>query len=392
MKKSFMLFILMLLMFPMVVSAGSDSDDNAVDGHDITTQTCTYRAKGKDNSYYYAIFTLSGISNAAGGPGVSYVIKHQTNGKKVEVLYERGIGDGDSPQNDIYNYNQPYDTGFALAAYVQNVYYEVSSDQKKLEQAKDDNAFCPSAVYLLKSAKKGYKFMFCNGYDAELETDSCENVSNYIDKNDVSMFKDCFFCFFDEEDTGEIKVSKYDLYHGTAVSGSTVDNQQSVKEDIGKEKAEEEQTAEDVCNPESKIYDKEKCDYYKHVDESLDEIISDVGGYTEYNPDSLPDIGYNKVTCETIFKDEYGNYNATWKILNTTLKFIQYLGVVLALALSVLDFIKVVPSQDKGLLKKSATKAATRLGFAIAIFFIPIILDFVLDLIGITNATCGLLK
>lgn len=96
-----------------------------------------------------------------------------------------------------------------------------------------------------------------------------------------------------------------------------------------------------------------------------------------------------KVTCETIFKNN-GVYNRTYKILNSSLRFMQYLAISLALILSVVDFIKVVPSQDKGLLKKSAIKAATRLGLAIIIFLGPILLNFVLELIGFNDPTCGL--
>ena len=105
----------------------------------------------------------------------------------------------------------------------------------------------------------------------------------------------------------------------------------------------------------------------------------------------LPTLELEKVTCELIFHNEYGEYNNTHKLLSGTLRFMQYIGVVLALVLSIIDFIKVVPTQDKDMLRKSAIKAATRLGIAIVIFFVPIVLDFILDLVGFSNSTCGLL-
>lgn len=104
----------------------------------------------------------------------------------------------------------------------------------------------------------------------------------------------------------------------------------------------------------------------------------------------LPEIGTGKVTCETLFMNG-GVYNNTWKLLNSSLKFMQYIAVTLALVLSIVDFIKVVPTNDKDAIKKTATKSATRLGIAIVIFFVPIILNFILSLVGFSNPTCGLL-
>ena len=104
----------------------------------------------------------------------------------------------------------------------------------------------------------------------------------------------------------------------------------------------------------------------------------------------LPEISLGKVTCEDIFKD--GNdYNSTHKLLASTLRFMQYLGIILATVLSVVDFMKVVPTNDKDALNKAAKKAVTRLVIAIVIFFVPVILNFILGLVGFNNPTCSLL-
>ncbi|MBQ6686937.1 MAG: hypothetical protein IJN03_00245 [Bacilli bacterium] len=104
----------------------------------------------------------------------------------------------------------------------------------------------------------------------------------------------------------------------------------------------------------------------------------------------INEIKLNRVTCETLFMNG-SEYNDTWKLLSTTLKFMQYMAVTLALVLSIVDFIKVVPTNDKDAIKKSAFKAVTRVGIAIVIFFVPIILDFILELVGFSNPTCGLI-
>jgi len=98
------------------------------------------------------------------------------------------------------------------------------------------------------------------------------------------------------------------------------------------------------------------------------------------------------LTCADLFKTENGkDYNNTWKLLNGTLKFMQYIAVIVALVLSIIDYIKVVPTNDKDGIIKATKKAAMRLGIAILIFFVPIILDFVLELIGFNDPTCGLI-
>jgi len=98
------------------------------------------------------------------------------------------------------------------------------------------------------------------------------------------------------------------------------------------------------------------------------------------------------LTCDMLFKDEKGNLNLTHQMLSTTLRFMQYIGVIIALVLSIIDFVKVVPTNDKDGIQKAAKRAAMRLGIAILIFFVPIILDFILDLVGFNSSTCGLLN
>ena len=116
------------------------------------------------------------------------------------------------------------------------------------------------------------------------------------------------------------------------------------------------------------------------------------GGVDDGTSDNieLPPIALGKLTCEDLFKDG-DTYNNTWQLLSTTLRFMQYLGIILATVLSIVDFVKVVPTQDKDAINKASKKAVTRLVIAIIIFFVPIILDFILDLVGFSNPTCGLL-
>lgn len=73
--------------------------------------------------------------------------------------------------------------------------------------------------------------------------------------------------------------------------------------------------------------------------------------------------------------------------LRYIMKIIKYLAIILALILSIIDFVKAVTSQDKDLLQKAIMSSVKRLIFAVVIFFIPILLDFILGLIG-SYSTC----
>ncbi len=66
----------------------------------------------------------------------------------------------------------------------------------------------------------------------------------------------------------------------------------------------------------------------------------------------------------------------------------RYVAIVLALVLSIIDFFKAVFSQDKDLLKKAAITAVKRVIFAVIIFFIPVILEFILGLLGAYTVKC----
>ena len=74
--------------------------------------------------------------------------------------------------------------------------------------------------------------------------------------------------------------------------------------------------------------------------------------------------------------------------LHLALLLIRYLGIILTLVLSVIDFFKAIFSQDKDLLKKAALTAAKRAIFAVIIFFIPTILEFILGLLGAYTVKC----
>ena len=92
-------------------------------------------------------------------------------------------------------------------------------------------------------------------------------------------------------------------------------------------------------------------------------------------------------TCEG-FLGSKTDKTAPAYYLHLALLLIRYLGIILALVLSVIDFFKAVFSQDKDLLKKAAITAAKRAIFAVIIFFIPTVLEFILGILGAYTIKC----
>lgn len=63
---------------------------------------------------------------------------------------------------------------------------------------------------------------------------------------------------------------------------------------------------------------------------------------------------------------------------------------LLVIFLSVLDIFKAVVAQDEKDMGVARGRAVKRVIVGMAVFFIPIILDLLLDLVGIASGTCGI--
>lgn len=68
--------------------------------------------------------------------------------------------------------------------------------------------------------------------------------------------------------------------------------------------------------------------------------------------------------------------------LNQAFRFIQYLGPVLVIIYSTIEYIKVAATSDADLLKKTNKRTITRIIFALLLFFIPMIIKVILNIVG----------
>ena len=78
-------------------------------------------------------------------------------------------------------------------------------------------------------------------------------------------------------------------------------------------------------------------------------------------------------------------------MLRQILKFIQFLGPILVIVLTILDLVKAVASDDKDALTKLLKKTSKRLIYAVLLFVFPAILDQILKWTNVYG-TCKILE
>ena len=71
--------------------------------------------------------------------------------------------------------------------------------------------------------------------------------------------------------------------------------------------------------------------------------------------------------------------------VNRVIEIIKYAAIMCLLGFSIADFFKAIVSNDKDALKKAGTTTVKRFIYCVIIFFLPIIIDFLLDLFQLTE-------
>lgn len=77
-------------------------------------------------------------------------------------------------------------------------------------------------------------------------------------------------------------------------------------------------------------------------------------------------------------------------ILNEVFGWIQIATPCLVILLCSVDFASAVISQEEKNMQAALSKVVKRVMIGVAIFFVPIIVDILLDLAGIATGTCGI--
>ena len=92
--------------------------------------------------------------------------------------------------------------------------------------------------------------------------------------------------------------------------------------------------------------------------------------------------------CEYLFGDpDNSNYIAYW--LQWTMNLMKYIGIIALFILSTVDFVKALIQNDQDALKKAGMTAAKRFIYCVILFFLPILIDFAMTLLG-AYGTCNI--
>ena len=91
--------------------------------------------------------------------------------------------------------------------------------------------------------------------------------------------------------------------------------------------------------------------------------------------------------CPALGDPTNSQYPAYW--LQWILNVMKYVAIVALLVLITTDFVKAVASNDKDALKKAGTTAIKRFIYCVILFFVPIIVNFIMNLFGVYGS-CGI--
>lgn len=92
--------------------------------------------------------------------------------------------------------------------------------------------------------------------------------------------------------------------------------------------------------------------------------------------------------CESLFGDPTKDGTVA-NFLQQIFSIIGYAAPLLCLVLSVFEFVKATASQDKDALAKALKRTLKRIVYAILLFFLPMLINFLFPLLG-WYGTCGI--
>lgn len=91
--------------------------------------------------------------------------------------------------------------------------------------------------------------------------------------------------------------------------------------------------------------------------------------------------------CDALFGDPEDE-DSVAHFLQELFDVFKFLGPLLCIVLSVMEFLKAVTSQDKDALMKAMKRTGIRIVLALILFFLPTLINFLFPLLG-WYGTCG---
>ncbi len=124
-------------------------------------------------------------------------------------------------------------------------------------------------------------------------------------------------------------------------------------------------------------------DVKQNNDSSSSDDDGPTGGSTVDPAIGLNPLQTGDLNCETIFYNADGSKKEIKKILDNVFIIIEIAAPVIAIILSVLDYLKAIASGSNIEIKKVNTRTIKRIIFAVLIIFLPYLLDLIFNILGL---------
>ncbi len=343
--------LLIVLIFGQMIGAEAASDTS------VETLTCKY-----ENNNEQIIITYYNVGTVIGDANILYRVEHiQDN---INYCYEgiNNLGDYKC-SNDNYvslinisNLNSSLNFRGEQYYGIYNRFTRIDAQAKKL----DASELCSQGIFFTDEMSS----------TGEVEVVLCENSQNssVCNATDSDLF------------VLESYTSGKNPYAGS---------NETVYEDFYNE------TQDDIqkyCQGEE--YDEKKCEQAKNnlnttVDAAEESGVSkeelDIK-YEEYRSN----LEWDANTCNAIL-GSVTDKNAPAYYLDFAFNILKYFAIIILFVFTLIDFIKATISSDDQALKKALQQSIKRVIICLIIFFLPILIEFILELLGIIDdPTCGI--
>lgn len=265
----------------------------------------------------------------------------------------------------------------------------------------DDKALiCPSKIYIMEYTIETGKWnpFVENKIETTYDLYACGN--NYGDYN-VDTCDETWNLLREQRETANHDGPAGKLYTLNYYTGTLINNVDSGDEPSNVQEQFNEATSnvEKYCDEESESYDEEECTKAKleqnqYVNQAEDQGYTEETLYKNYEA-YVPDQDYTydpNDPCYSLLGNPEDNINKPPAYyMNFVFNLIRYIAIIAFVVLTIVEFFKATTSGDQDALKKALQKTIKRLIIAVIIFFLPILINFVLELLGIiSNPTCGI--
>ena len=126
------------------------------------------------------------------------------------------------------------------------------------------------------------------------------------------------------------------------------------------------------------------------ADSKDDDENDDPEGGSTSDPEVIaPSLQTGELNCDTLFLNSDGSEKEFKKILDTIFGLIQIAAPVIAIALTIVDYIKVIASDGNS--KKANIRTAKRIVIAVLIVFLPMLLNLLFHMFGLFDlSSCNI--